>query len=132
MENQPIVLFDGVCNFCDASVNFIISRDRAGVFRFAPLQSVAGRELIEKYSIPADVDSVILIDNDRAFIHSDAALRIAQRLGGVWKLLSLFRIVPRSIRDWGYKLFAKNRYRLFGKKDSCMMPTPEIRERFLA
>lgn len=132
MENQPIVLFDGVCNFCDASVNFIISRDRAGVFRFAPLQSDAGRELIEKYSIPADVDSVILIDNDRAFIHSDAALRIAQRLGGVWKLLSLFRIVPRSIRDWGYKLFAKNRYRLFGKKDSCMMPTPEIRERFLA
>ena len=132
MGDQPIVLFDGVCNFCDASVNFIISRDRAGVFRFARLQSVAGRELIEKYSIPADVDSVILIDNDRAFIHSDAALRIAQRLGGVWKLLSLFRIVPRPIRDWGYKLFAKNRYRLFGKKDSCMMPTPEIRERFLA
>lgn len=132
MENQPIVLFDGVCNFCDASVNFIISRDRAGVFRFAPLQSDAGRELIEKYSIPADVDSVILIDNDRTFIHSDAALRIAQKLGGVWKLLSLFRIVPRPIRDWGYKLFAKNRYRLFGKKDSCMMPAPEIRERFLA
>ncbi len=131
-SNGPIVLFDGVCNFCDASVNFIISRDKAGVFRFAPLQSDIGRALVAKYSIPADVDSVILIENGRAFLHSDAALQIAKRLGGGWTLLTVFRIVPRPIRDWFYKLFAKYRYRLFGKKDACMMPTPEIRERFLA
>ncbi|MBX3283397.1 MAG: thiol-disulfide oxidoreductase DCC family protein [Acidobacteria bacterium] len=132
MENQPIVLFDGVCNFCDAAVNFVIARDDAGVFRFAPLQSDAGRDLVVKYAIPKNVDSVILIDNDRAFLHSDAALQIAKRLGGGWRLLGIFTLVPRFIRDRAYKLFAKYRYKFFGKKDACMMPTPEIRSRFLA
>lgn len=131
-NSGPIVLFDGVCNFCDAAVNLIISRDKAGVFRFAPLQSDAGRELVAKYEIPADVDSVILVDDGRAFLHSDAAIRIAQKLGGGWKLLTAFAILPRFVRDWFYRLFAKYRYRLFGKKDACMMPTPEIRGRFLA
>jgi len=131
-STEPIILFDGVCNFCDAAVNMIISRDTTGVFRFAPLQSDVGRELVAKYSIPANVDSVILIDNGRAFLHSDAALQIARKLGGGWKMLMVFWYIPRFIRDWFYKLFAKYRYRIFGKKDACMMPTPEIRSRFLA
>lgn len=130
-NSGPIVLFDGVCNFCDAAVNLIISQDKAAVFRFAALQSDAGRELVAKYEIPADVDSVILIDEGKAFLHSDAAIRIAQKLGS-GKLLTIFAVLPRFIRDWFYRLFAKYRYRLFGKKDACMMPTPEIRARFLA
>lgn len=132
MDSQPIVLFDGVCNFCDGAVNFVIARDKAGIFRFAPLQSEAGRELVAKYEIPEDVDSVILIDNDRAYLHSDAALHIAKRLGGSWRFLTAFAVLPRFVRDWFYRMFAKNRYRLFGKKDACMMPTPEIRGRFLS
>ena len=129
---SAIILFDGVCNFCDAAVNLIIAHDDESVFRFAPLQSEAGRELVAKYGIPADVDSVILIDNGRAFLHSDAALQIAKRLGGGWRLLTIFGILPRFIRDWSYRLFARYRYRIFGKKDACMMPTAEIRARFLA
>ncbi|KXK02905.1 MAG: hypothetical protein UZ17_ACD001001353 [Acidobacteria bacterium OLB17] len=132
MDEAPIVLFDGVCNFCDAAVNFIITRDKAGVFRFAPLQSDIGRELVAKYSIPDDVDSVILIAGGKAHLHSDAALQIARRLGGIWSLAGVLVVIPRPVRDLFYRLFAKYRYRLFGKKDACMMPTPEIRGRFLA
>ncbi|MBV6497652.1 MAG: thiol-disulfide oxidoreductase DCC family protein [Acidobacteria bacterium ACB1] len=129
---ERIVLFDGVCNFCNGAVNFLIAHDKDRLFRFAPLQSSVGREFVAKHQIPEGVDSVILIDDGRAFIHSDAAIRIAKHLGGGWSLLGAFRIVPRPIRDWFYKLFAKYRYRLFGKKDACMMPTPDVRSRFLA
>ncbi|MBK9153635.1 MAG: thiol-disulfide oxidoreductase DCC family protein [Chloracidobacterium sp.] len=126
------VLFDGVCNFCNNSVNFIIERDKAGYFKFAPLQSEIGEELIEKYGIdPADTDSVVLIDEGKAFTHSTAALKIARKLDGPWSLSHGLIIVPRFIRDGAYKLFAKYRYRLFGRRDACMMPTPEIRARFL-
>jgi len=126
------VLFDGVCNFCNSSVNFIIERDKEGYFKFAPLQSEIGEELIEKYGIyPADTDSVVLIDEGKAFTHSTAALKIAKKLDGPWSLSHGLIIVPRFIRDGTYKLFAKYRYRLFGRRDTCMMPTPEIRARFL-
>ncbi|MGD9587721.1 MAG: thiol-disulfide oxidoreductase DCC family protein [Pyrinomonadaceae bacterium] len=126
------VLFDGVCNFCNSSVNFIIERDKAGYFKFAPLQSEIGEELIEKYGIdPADTDSVVLIDEGKAFTHSTAALKIAKKLDGPWSLSHGLIVVPRFIRDGAYKLFAKYRYRLFGRRDACMMPTPEIRARFL-
>ncbi len=127
-----IVLFDGVCNFCNSSVNFVIERDSAGYFKFAPLQSDIGVELIEKHGIdPADTDSVILVEDDKAYTHSTGALRIARKLDGIWSWNYAFIVVPRPIRDLFYKLFAKNRYRLFGKQDACMMPTPEIRARFL-
>ncbi len=127
-----IVLFDGVCNFCNGSVNFIIERDLAGYFKFAPLQSEIGEELIAKHGIdPTKTDSVILIEDEKAYLHSTAALRIARRLGGIWSMFYVFAVVPRPVRDLVYKLFAKYRYRLFGKQDSCMIPTPEIRERFL-
>jgi len=129
---NSIVLFDGVCNFCNDSVNFIIRHDPDGQFTFAPLQSDIGQELRAKYDIADDVDSIVLIENERAFMHSAAALRIAKTLGGPIAILYAFIIVPTFIRDFFYKLFARYRYRLFGKKEVCMIPTPEVRERFLS
>ena len=129
---SSIVLFDGVCNFCNSAVNFIIRRDNANQFKFAPLQSELGLELRAKYQIDDKVDSIILVENDQAFLHSTAGLRIAKGLGGIYSLAYVLIIVPAFVRDFVYKTFAKNRYRLFGKKDMCMMPTPDVRERFLA
>lgn len=127
-----VVLFDGVCSFCNGAVNFVIERDTAGYFKFAPLQSEAGEKLAAKFGIDTiATDSVILIEDEKAYTLSTAALKIAGKLDGFWSWASVFRIVPRAIRDFFYKTFAKYRYRLFGKQDSCMMPTPEIRERFL-
>ncbi len=128
---RHIVLFDGVCNFCNGSVNFIIDHDPEKRFKFAPLQSEIGQSLIEKHSIPRDVDSVILVEEGKVYMHSSAGLRIAKGLGGVWSLAYVFIIVPAFIRDWAYKTFAKYRYRMFGKTDACMMPTADVRERFL-
>ena len=127
-----IVLFDGVCNFCNGSVNFIIARDKAGYFKFSPLQSAIGKELMAKYGIDkAETDSVILIEDEKAYTLSTGALRIARKLDGIWSWGYAFIIVPRPVRDVFYKLFAKYRYRLFGRQDECMIPTPEIRARFL-
>ena len=127
-----IVLFDGVCNFCNASVNFVIEHDKAGYFKFAPLQSEIGEQLIAKHGInTADTDSVIVVENDRAYTHSSAAMRIAKQLDGIWSWTFAFIVVPKPIRDLAYRTFAKYRYRLFGRQDACMMPTPEIRARFL-
>ena len=127
-----IVLFDGVCNFCNGSVNFMIGHDTAGYFKFAPLQSETGRALLGKFGIDTtETDSIILVEDDKAYTHSTAALRIARKLDGLWGWFYIFRFVPRPIRDLFYRLFAKYRYRLFGKKDVCMMPTPELREKFL-
>ena len=128
-----IVLFDGVCNFCNGSVNFMIGHDTAGYFKFAPLQSETGRALLGKFGIDTtETDSIILVEDDKAYTHSTAALRIARKLDGLWGWFYIFRFVPRPLSDLFYRLFAKYRYRLFGKKDVCMMPTPELRERFLA
>ena len=129
---DKIVLFDGVCNFCNGAVNFIIRHDPDGKFRFAPLQSTIGSELKVEYGIGEDIDSIVLIEDRKAFTHSDAALRIARGLGGIWSVGYAFIIVPKVVRDWFYRLFASYRYSLFGKKDVCMVPTPEVRSRFLA
>jgi predicted DCC family thiol-disulfide oxidoreductase YuxK len=112
-------------------VNFIIERDKKNYFKFAPLQSEMGQKFIEKFGL-SEIDSIITIENNEAFTHSTAALKIAKNLGGFWALFYGFIIVPRFIRDFFYKLFAKYRYKLFGKKDQCMMPTPEIRDKFLS
>jgi predicted DCC family thiol-disulfide oxidoreductase YuxK len=128
---QRIVLFDGVCNFCNGSVNFLIERDSGDKFRFAALQSPAGQALKERFKIGDDVDSVILIEDDKAYTHSEAAIRLAKALGGVWSVFGVFGIIPAALRDPFYKLFAKYRYKLFGKKDACMMPTTEIRAKFI-
>lgn len=131
--NNAVILFDGVCNFCSGAVNFIIERDPAGYFKFAPLQSEIGEKLLSEYGIDkTQTDSVILIENGEACTHSTAALRVARKLSGAWRWLYGFRVVPKFIRDAAYKLFAKNRYRMFGKQEACVLPTPEIRARFLA
>ena len=130
---SAIVLFDGVCNFCNGSVNFIIERDEKNYFKFAPLQSEIGRQYLDKFGIDkTETDSVILIEDEKAYTYSTAALKIAGRLPGIWSWFYGFIILPKPVRDFFYKLFAKNRYRLFGKQDACMMPTPEIRQRFLS
>jgi len=127
-----VVLFDGVCNFCNATINFVIEHDKSGYFKFAPLQSEIGEGLMAEHGIDRiETDSVILVEDGVAYTHSDAALRISRRLDGVWSWAYAFRVVPRAVRDAAYRLFAKNRYRLFGRQDACMMPTPEIRARFL-
>lgn len=128
---ERIVLFDGVCNFCNGAVNFVIRHDVGKKFKFAPLQSEAGRILREEYWIGDDVDSIVLIEDGHAFLHSTAALRITKRLGGILSVAYVLIVIPAFIRDLLYKLFAKYRYRLFGKKDVCIIPTPDIKERFL-
>ncbi len=128
---ERIVLFDGVCNFCNGSVNFIIRNDPGKKFKFAALQSEVGTKQKEKFGIGDDVDSVVLIEDGKAYMHSTAALKIARGLGGVWSLAYVFIIVPAFIRDAAYKLFAANRYKIFGRQDACMLPTPDVRERFL-
>jgi predicted DCC family thiol-disulfide oxidoreductase YuxK len=128
---ERIVLFDGVCNFCNGAVNFIIEHDPEKKFRFAPLQSAAGEELKTRYKIGDDIDSIIYVENGEAYTHSTAGLKIARGLGGIWALGYVFIVVPRPSRDWAYRLFAKYRYALFGRRDMCMMPTPDVRERFL-
>jgi predicted DCC family thiol-disulfide oxidoreductase YuxK len=126
-----IVLFDGVCNFCNAAVQFIIRRDPGGLFRFASLQSRTGQELLGRYPELRGVDSVILLENGVPYIESSAALRIASRLRWPWKLAGALRLVPRSLRDVCYRMFAKRRYRWFGRQDACMVPTKDIRDQFL-
>ena len=128
---NPVILFDGVCNFCNGAVNFIIRHDGEKKFKFAPLQSEIGQQMQAKYGIGEDVDSIILVENDKAYTYSTAGLRVAKGLGGIWSLGYVFIIVPTFIRDYLYRLFAKNRYRLFGRQDACMLPTPDVRERFL-
>lgn len=129
MEN-PVILFDGVCNFCNSSINFIIEHDKKAFFKFAPLQSEIGKDLVDKFGLN-NVDSIILVEDDKAYTHSTAALKFIKHLDGIWSWAYIFIIIPRPIRDFFYKLIAANRYRLFGKKEVCMMPTPEIRSRFL-
>jgi len=129
---ERIVLFDGVCNFCNGAVNWIIGHDPHGAFRFAPLQSEIGERLTRQYAVPENIDSIVLIEDGRAFTHSSAGLRIARGLGGIWKAGYAGILIPRPIRDALYRWFASNRYRWFGKQDACMIPTPEVRSRFLS
>lgn len=133
MPEGPIILFDGECNLCDRSVRFILARDRKQQFRFASLQSAAGTRLIERFAPRAQGSTtVVLIADGTAHIRSDAALRIAARMDGLWPVLGVFRIVPRPLRDWVYDVVARNRYRWFGRTPCCMVPSPELRERFLS
>ena len=132
-RENAIILFDGVCNFCNSSVNFIIERDPAGYFKFAPLQSEIGEKLLREHNVDKNVtDSVVLVEDGAAYTHSSAALRVARRLPGKWSWLYGFRFVPKFLRDFAYKMFAKYRYKMFGRQEACMLPTPDVRARFLA
>ena len=131
-QDHPILLFDGVCNLCNGFVQFVIKRDKKAVFRFAALQSDLGKELSATAGLPAhSMDTVVLYENNRFYTHSDVGLRVARRLNGLWPLAYALVIIPKFIRDGIYNLVAKNRYRWFGKRESCMVPTPELRSRFL-
>ena len=130
--DHPIVLFDGVCNFCDASVTWIIERDRKAVFRFAALQSPAGERLQGECGLDATaLDTLVLIRAGRVYRKSGAALRILRQLRWPWPLLYGLIAVPAFVRDLVYGWFARRRYRWFGRKDECMVPGSEVRERFL-
>ena len=130
--NKQIILFDGVCNFCNSSINFIIDHDPEKHFKFAALQSEIGQEILRKFDKNTeDFDSVFLLKNNTLYQKSEAALEITKHLSGFWKYLAVFNIFPTSFLNFFYDIIAKNRYRFFGKADSCRIPTPELRERFL-
>lgn len=130
--DQPVLLFDGVCNLCNASVQFIIRHDPEGRVRFASLQSEAAHRLLARPCLEGKLlDSVVLVEGARAYVRSEATLRTARHLAWPWSLLALLVVVPRPIRDWGYDLIARHRYRWFGRRQSCMIPTAALRSRFL-
>lgn len=131
MTEQHIVVFDGVCNFCNGAVNFIIARDTHNKFVFTPMQSDFGKKLVEQYSITnVGVDTFLLVKNQKCHIWTDAALEITKDLSGFWFMFNLLRVIPRPVRDFFYRLFARNRYTLFGKSEHCMIPTKELRSKF--
>jgi predicted DCC family thiol-disulfide oxidoreductase YuxK len=131
-NDGAVLLFDGVCNLCNGAVNFIIDRDPHGKIKFAALQSVAGKALIAKYLSNEEVkDSLIFIENGKAYQQSTAALRLTRHLNAAWPMAFIFIIIPAFIRNWIYAYVAKNRYKWFGTLESCRMPTPELKARFL-
>lgn len=130
--DKPVIFFDGVCNYCNALINFVIRQDKKKIFLFATLQSEAGQKILTENKLPAiDPDTFLLLENGKLYSRSTAALRISNKLPWYWKWTQLFRIFPKFIRDGVYNLIARNRYKWFGKKEECMIPAPEIRERFL-
>ncbi|WP_404466101.1 thiol-disulfide oxidoreductase DCC family protein [Vreelandella aquamarina] len=132
MDNRYIVIFDGVCNFCNGAVNFIIHRDPEGAFAFTPMQSELAQELTQGFNVPdVGMDTLVLIKDGERYVLSDAALEIAKDLKGPWRFCYAFKVVPKPIRDAVYKLFARNRYKLFGQKDVCMVPLAEVKSRFV-
>lgn len=132
MPTKTIIIFDGVCNFCNGAVNFIIKRDCKALFKFVPLQSEIAQELMLKHQVQElGSDTFILIKNGQCFVRTNAALEVAKELDGIWFLFGIFKLVPVFIRDYFYNLLAKNRYKLFGKQEYCMVPNKEIRDRFL-
>jgi predicted DCC family thiol-disulfide oxidoreductase YuxK len=129
---NPVILFDGVCNLCNGSVLFILNRDPSGIFRFAPLQSETGKNLLSKFDLPNDkLDSIILVENNEYYLRSTAALKILRRLGALWKIVYVFMLVPRPVRDYIYDIVARNRYKWYGKRAECMIPSSDIESRFL-
>ncbi len=131
-DQSPIVLFDGVCNLCNRSVQFIIKRDKKKQFLFASLQGKTGQEILRKHGLPPnELNSFILAEGDRVYTRSTGALRMLKKLGDGWKILYVFIILPRFIRDPVYNWVARNRYKWFGKREECMVPAPALKDRFL-
>ncbi|RKR13159.1 putative DCC family thiol-disulfide oxidoreductase YuxK [Maribacter vaceletii] len=130
---KKIILFDGICNLCNGAIQFIIKRDTQNLFLFTPLQSKAGKKLLEERKIDTkNMDSILLIDPNVAYyIKSDAALEIVKNLSTPWRFIRIFKVLPIGFRDFVYDFIAKNRYRWFGKEEQCMIPTPELKTKFL-
>jgi predicted DCC family thiol-disulfide oxidoreductase YuxK len=132
MNDHPVLLFDGVCNLCNASVQWVLLRDHKALFRFAALQSREGQALLQAHGLAGTaLDSVVLCTPEKAYTHSDAALEVLRRLGGGWQLLAVLRFLPAGLRNRVYRWVARNRYRWFGKRESCLLPRPEWKSRFL-
>jgi predicted DCC family thiol-disulfide oxidoreductase YuxK len=130
-DANAVVLFDGICNLCNASINFVIDRDPEGYFKFASLQSSEAAALLDRCgSTPAALEAIVLIEDGTCYSRSTAALRIARHLTGAWPLLYGLLVIPRPVRDYLYDWVAENRYRWFGQRDSCRIPTPELQDRF--
>jgi len=135
MENFPshLILFDGVCNLCNGAVNFVLDKDTKKCFHFASLQSESGQAFLRTQGLPTEeFNTFFYLKNGEVYSRSRAALEVARSLGGGWSLAYGFVIVPEPLRDWVYKLISKYRYLLFGKRESCRMPTPDLAQRFLA
>ncbi len=130
-DMNDILLFDGECNLCNGAVQFIIKRDPAGHYKFAPLQSEVGQGYVRKHDLPNTLESFVLIRNGKAYLHSSAALRVCRNLKGPWKLAQILLLIPKPLRDSIYKFIARNRYKWFGKRKECMIPTPDMKSRFL-
>lgn len=131
MNTKKIIIFDGVCNFCNKAINFIIKRDPNSHFIFTPYQKESTQKLLQKYNIQmCTKDTLILIKDGKYFAKSDAVLEIIKELSGFWYLLRVFRFLPKKLRDYFYILISQNRYKLYGKKKSCMIPTKELEKRF--
>lgn len=132
MGHDEIILFDGVCNFCNSTVNFVIKRDKKAILHFAPLQSDIGQQLLKEYHLPNDeMRSFVFIEKGKAYTQSTAALKVCKYLSSLWPLCYGFIIIPKFIRDGIYNWIAKNRYKWFGKKESCMIPNADVKKRFL-
>lgn len=132
METSKIILFDGVCNLCNSSVQKVIKNDSKNIFKFASLQSDFGQRFLNENQLNSEeFDSIILIDGDKFYTSSDAALRIGKELKGIYKISSLLLLIPKFIRDGVYRIISKNRYRWFGKQNSCWIPTKELQDKFI-
>jgi predicted DCC family thiol-disulfide oxidoreductase YuxK len=130
--SENILLFDGICNLCNGAVRFVIERDPARKFKFAALQSVTGRQWLEKMGLTEEnTDSFVFIQGDHYYLRSSAALRVLKEIGGGWKIFYVFMIIPKPLRDFVYNLVARSRYRIFGKRETCMVPTPDLQDRFI-
>jgi predicted DCC family thiol-disulfide oxidoreductase YuxK len=127
----PVILFDGVCHLCSSAVRFVAARDSKKLFRFAPLQSEGAGRLLDGRRGAADLSTFILVEDGRVHTRSEAALRVMRRLPGAWRLSGILRLIPRFLRDVCYDWIARNRYGWFGKEESCMVPSAELKERFL-
>lgn len=132
-ENKKIILFDGVCNLCDATVQFIIKRDKKDVFRFVALQSDLGHEIVNHIGVDTSkTDSILLYEPGHAYYYkAEAAIRIAAELGGIYTLMNIFSVLPNVFSNLVYDYVARNRYKWYGKKEECMIPTPEMKAKFL-
>ena len=136
-DSELFMLYDGVCGFCNKSVQLILDHDRRGVMRFAALQSDFAKAVIERHPELQGIDSVVVVERssetgaERVFVRSTAAMKLAAYLGGCWNIFLAFRLMPAPLRDYLYDAFARNRYRLFGKYDTCLLPPPEVRARFM-
>jgi len=136
-EGTAVILYDGVCGLCNGGVRLVLKRDRKGAFRFASLQSSAGREILARHGIAPDALDTFYVVRDfglageRVLSKSSAALHVAARLGGVWKCAAMLRVLPPRVRDWVYDTIARHRYRMFGRYDTCPLPEARYRDRFL-